>query len=211
MRCFTQSDLSSLDRLFRINLINGLSGYKSANLIGTISEEGNENVAVFSSVIHLGSDPPILGFIHRPIEAGGNTYENIRQTGFYTINHLSMDIVADGHHTSAKYERDVSEFEMTRLKSEYLGDFVAPFVIQAPIKIAMKYVEEHSITLNGTILMVGEIVSVFLEDHLLDADGFVDLSKANVVAVNGPDGYALPKLEKRYPFEHPKTDKEQDQ
>lgn len=208
MRCFTQSDLSSLDRLFRINLINGLSGYKSANLIGTVSEEGNENVAIFSSVIHLGSDPPILGFIHRPIATGGNTYENIRQTGFYTINHLSMEIMADGHHTSANYEREVSEFEMTSLESEYLNDFTAPFVGQAPIKIAMKYVEEHPITLNGTILMVGEIVSVYLENNLLDADGFVDLSKANVVAVNGPDGYALPKLEKRYPFQHPKTSKE---
>lgn len=211
MKCFTQSDLSSMERLYRVNLINGLSGYKSANLIGTVSEDRNENVAVFSSVIHLGSDPPILGFIHRPIAAGGNTYENIKQTGFYTINHLSMEIVEDGHHTSAKYESSISEFEMTSLKSEYLNDFVAPFVAQAPIKIAMRYLEEHPITLNDTILIVGEIVSVYIENNLLDADGFVDLSKGNVVAVNGPDGYALPKLEKRYPFQHPKTDKEQRQ
>jgi len=213
MRCFTQSDLRSLEKLYRINLINGLSGYKSANLIGTVSGDGNENVAVFSSVIHLGSEPPILGFIHRPIttKAEGNTYENIQQTGFYTINHLSKEIVEDGHHTSAKYESDISEFEMTSLKSEYQNDFNAPFVAQAPIKIAMKYLEEYPIKLNGAILIVGEIIAVYLEDGLLEADGFVDLSKGSVVAVNGPDGYALPKLEKRYPFQHPKTDKEQDE
>jgi flavin reductase (DIM6/NTAB) family NADH-FMN oxidoreductase RutF len=185
-------------------LINGLSGFKSANLIGTISEDGNENVAIFSSVIHLGSDPPILGFIHRPITAEGNTYENIKQTGFYTINHLSKELMEDGHHTSAKYERDVSEFDMTSLKSEYLEDFRAPFVAQAPIKIAMKYLEEYPIAFNGTILMVGEITAVYMEDALLGVDGFVDLSKGNVVAVNGPDGYALTKLENRYPFQYPK-------
>lgn len=204
MKCFTQSDLGSLDGLYRVNLINGLSGFKSANLIGTIAGDGNENVAIFSSVIHLGSDPPILGFIHRPITAEGNTYENIKQTGFYTINHLSREIMEDGHHTSAKYERDVSEFDMTSLKPEYLEGFKAPFVAQAPIKIAMKYLEEYPIKFNNTILMVGEITAVYIEDALLEPDGFVDLSKGNVMAVNGPDGYALTKLENRYPFQHPK-------
>ncbi len=204
MKCFTKSDLGSLEGLYRINLINGLSGFKSANLIGTISENGDENVAIFSSVIHLGSDPPILGFIHRPISAKGNTYENIKQTGFYTINHLSRNIMEDGHHTSAKYEKDVSEFDMTNLKSEYLEDFRAPFVAQAPVKIAMEYLDEYPIKFNNTILMIGEIIAVYIEDALLEADGFVDLSKGNVLAVNGPDGYSLPKLKKRYPFQHPK-------
>ncbi len=204
MRCFTQSDLNSLDALYRINLINGLSGFKSANLIGTVAADGNENVAIFSSVIHLGSDPPILGFIHRPITAGGNTYENIKQTGFYTINHLSTEIMEEGHHTSANYDRDVSEFEMTNLKSEYLNDFKAPFVAHAPVKIGMKYLEEYVIKPNETILMVGEIISVYIEDTLLESDGFINLSNGNIVAVNGPDGYSLTKLEQRYPLQYPK-------
>ncbi|MBO0323617.1 flavin reductase [Muricauda sp. CAU 1633] len=205
MKCFAQSDLNALEGLYRMNLINGLSGFKSANLIGTIDWDGNENVAIFSSVIHLASDPPILGFIHRPIKMGGNTYENIKQTGFYTINHLSKKIMEDGHHTSATYEKDVSEFEMTNLKSEYLNDFKAPFVMQSPVKIAMKYLEEYSIKPNDTILMVGEIIAVYLEDGLLQEDGFIDLSKGNVMTVNGPDGYARTKLDNRYPYQFPKS------
>ena len=59
------------------------------NLIATKSNDGFPNVAVFSSVTHLGSNPPLLGFITRPAFVPRNTYENIRKTGIYTINHIS--------------------------------------------------------------------------------------------------------------------------
>ena len=111
----------------------------------------------------------------------------------------------DGHHTSAKYSKEVSEFEMTRLKPEYKDGFKAPFVTQSPIKIAMRYVEEYPIKLNGTILLVGEIILIYMEDDLLENDGFVDLSKGNIMGINGLDGYTLPTLEKRLPYQRPKT------
>lgn len=205
MRCFTQTDLDAMDRLYRINLVNSLSGFKSANLIATVDDHGNENVAVFSSVIHLGSDPAVLGFVLRPTTVARNSYDNIKQTGFYTINHISQEIMEDGHHTSAKYPKEVSEFKMTNLKSEYINNFKAPFVTQSPIKLAMKFVEEYPIKLNGTILVVGEILSAYIQDDLLEKDGFVNLSKGNIVSINGLDGYALPKLQMRYPYQRPKN------
>jgi flavin reductase (DIM6/NTAB) family NADH-FMN oxidoreductase RutF len=194
-----------MDRLYRINLVNSLSGFKSANLIATADDQGNENVAVFSSVIHLGSDPAVLGFVLRPTTVARNSYDNIKQTGYYTINHISKEIMEDGHHTSAKYPKGVSEFEMTNLQSEYIADFKAPFVAQAPIKMAMKFAEEYSIKLNGTILVVGEILSVYIQDDLLEEDGFVNLSKGNIVSINGLDGYTLPQLQARYPYQRPKN------
>ena len=81
---FTKEDMNKFKQIERINLMNSLSGYKSANLIGSISEAGIENVAVFSSVVHLGSNPPLLGFILRPNVVPRNTYENIKEMGVYT-------------------------------------------------------------------------------------------------------------------------------
>ena len=72
--------------------------------IGSISNNGIENVAVFSSVTHIGSSPAILGFFLRPTTVIRNTYENIKATGFYTINHIHNNITKDAHHTSAKYD-----------------------------------------------------------------------------------------------------------
>jgi hypothetical protein len=41
---------------------------------------------------------------------------------------------------------------------------------------------------------------------LLEADGFINLSKGNIVAINGLDGYTLPKLKARLQYQRPKKD-----
>lgn len=201
---FTQKQINALEHLHKINLINSCSGYKSANLIGTKSAQGITNVAVFSSVTHLGSDPALLGFFLRPTTVIRNTYNNIKATKFFTINHIHEAIIEDAHHTSAKYKYNVSEFDVTNLQETYKNNFWAPFVNGSPIQMAMEYVEEYPIKANGTILLVGEIKDLYLEDTLLETDGFVNLSKANIAAINGLDGYALPKLKTRLGYQRPK-------
>ena len=140
---YSKEDIQELDKIFRINLINSCSGYKSANLIGSISENGIENVAVFSSITHLGSNPALLGFFLRPTTVPRNTYSNIKSNLKYTINHIHDEILSDAHHTSAKYDVSVSEFDKTNLQAEYKNNFKAPFVKNAPIQIAMNYIEEY--------------------------------------------------------------------
>jgi len=200
-----RQDFEELDHIFRINLINSCSGFKSANLIGTKSNLGIPNVAVFSSVTHLGSNPPLLGIIFRPVtDVPRNTYENIKETGQFTINHIDASIINDAHHTSAKYDKDVSEFDITGLEEEYKNGWHAPFVKNAPIQMALTYCEEYKIKANGTIQLIGEIKDLFIKSDLLEKDGFINLSKANIVAINGLDGYAVPKLKERMTYQRPK-------
>ena len=201
----SSDDFSKMHHLYRINLINSCSGYKSANLVGTKSADGISNVAVFSSVTHMGSNPALLGFFLRPTgTVTRNTYENIKATGVFTINHIHETILEDAHHTSAKYDASISEFDMTSLEEEYLNDFSAPFVRNAPVQMAMKYVEEYNIKANETILVIGEIKDLYFKDHLLEKDGFLNLSKANIAAINGLDGYTIPNLKSRLEYQRPK-------
>ncbi|WP_075342339.1 flavin reductase family protein [Tenacibaculum agarivorans] len=204
MAFFNREDIDNFDKIHRINLMNSLSGYKSANLLGSISPEGQENVAVFSSVVHLGSTPPVLGFILRPTTVPRNTYENLKETGFYTINHITQTIAEDAHHTSAKYDKGISEFEMTSLTPEYKNGFLAPFVQESPVQIGMKYLEEYYIKANDTIMVVGEIQFFYVKDEMLQEDGFLNLSKGRVATINGLDGYAIPNLFTRYEYQRPK-------
>jgi len=204
MKNYSKAEIDELEHLFKINLINSCSGYKSANLIGTISENGLTNVAIFSSVIHMGSAPPLLGFILRPNTVPRNTYENIKNTGIYTINHIHDTIIAEAHHTSAKYDAAISEFDMTSLQQVYKKDFRAPFVKGSPIQTAMKFKEEYPIKSNGTILIIGEIQDVYFNENLLEEDGFLNLSKGKVAAINGLDGYAIPTLKERQSYQRPK-------
>ncbi len=204
MKNYHKHEIDQLEHLFKINLINSCSGYKSANLIGTCSTLGNTNVAIFSSVIHMGSAPALLGFIMRPNTVQRDTYENIKNTGIYTINHVHESIVAEAHHTSAKYNTDVSEFDMTALDHAYKKDFQAPFVKGCPIQMAMRFKEEYPIKANGTILVIGEIEDLYFDEILLEEDGLLNLSKGKVATINGLDGYAIPSLKERLPYQRPK-------
>ncbi len=203
---FSSNDINQLHHLYRINLINSCSGYKSANLIGTKSEDGISNVAVFSSVTHLGSNPALLGFFLRPTTVMLNTYHNIKASGSYTINNIFEDILEDAHHTSVKYDESISEFDATSLQQEYRDNFLAPFVKRSPIQLAMRYVEEYPIKANNTILVIGEIEKLYVPDDLLEKDGFINLSKGKVASINGLDGYTVPLLKTRLDYQRPKPE-----
>jgi flavin reductase (DIM6/NTAB) family NADH-FMN oxidoreductase RutF len=204
MAFYNYNDIQNLNKIFKINLINSCSGFKSANLLGSISEEGVSNVAVFSSVTHLGSNPPTLGFILRPTTVPRDTYKNIKDSGSFTINHIHEAIIEDAHHTSAKYPKDVSEFDVTNLEEEFKGQFKAPFVKGAPVQMSMKFIEEVYVPSNDVMLIVSQIEELYIDDELLQADGLINLSKGNIATINGLDTYAVPKFNKQLSYQRPK-------
>jgi len=53
-------------------------------------------------------------------------------------------------------------------------------------------------------LLIGEIKDLYISDGLLEDDGFINLSKANVASINGLDGYTIPKLKTRLEYQRPK-------
>lgn len=201
---YSRKDIDGLNRIFRINLINSCSGYKSANLLGSISKDGITNVAVFSSVTHLGSNPPTLGFILRPTTVPRNTFKNIRETGVFTINHIFEDIIQDAHHTSAKYPEDISEFDVTNLEAEYKEGCIAPFVKGSPVQMKMRYVEDYFIKSNDVIHVIAEIEELYIQDDIIEKDGFVNLAKGRVAAINGLDAYVIAKENTRFEYQRPK-------
>lgn len=204
MAFYQREDIDNLEKIFKINLINSCSGFKSANLLGSISNEGVSNVAVFSSVIHLGSNPPTLGFILRPTTVPRDTYKNIKESGVFTINHIYEEIIEDAHHTSAKYPENVSEFDITRLEEEFKGAFKAPFVKGSPVQMSMKFIEEIPVPSNNVMLIVAQIEELYIQDALLQDDGLIDLSIGKVAAINGLDTYAIPTFKKQLSYQRPK-------
>lgn len=93
----TKENILSFEKIYRINFVNSLPGFKSANLIGTISKEGKTNVAIFSSVNHVGVNPPLIGMLVRPASVPRCTYTNIKETNYFTINHINKEIFKKAH------------------------------------------------------------------------------------------------------------------
>ena len=134
---FTRGDIDALAQRYRANLINSLSGFKSATLVGTTNGVTN-NLAIVSSIVHVGANPPLIGMIMRPHTVTRDTLSNIKQQGFYTLNHVAVDWVDKAHQTSARYAPDESEFEAVGLTAQISESFSAPYVKESEIKIGLK-------------------------------------------------------------------------
>lgn len=183
-------DIEKISKVRRLNIINGISGIKPANLIGTYSPKTGANLAIFNSVMHIGSDPALIGIIVRPSsDVSRNTYANIIETGFFTINHVHESFIEKAHYTSAKFDSGVSEFKECGLTEEYLHDFSAPFVKESRLKIGMKYIEQLDVKSNGTKLIIGEIHELIMPEDCLDDKGYVRLDRLFDVGIGGLNSY----------------------
>ena len=194
------SDIQAMDKIPRLNLINSISGYKPANLIGTIDDEGRTNLAIFSSVVHLGSNPAMLAFIMRPTTVDRHSYDNIRTMGQYTINHVSSDMTAEAHYTSAKFEREQSEFNACGFKEEYHQEFNVPYVQGSPVQIGMKLEEVIPIKANGTIMVIGSVQQLHVDNSIIDDDHALNLDRGAVAAISGLNTYYKAAKIAKYPY-----------
>lgn len=181
--------INQLSKTEKTHLINSLGGFKSVSLIGTQNKTGNNNLAIFSSIFHLGANPPLIALIFRPSPPVRDTLNNILETNFYTINHLNEKIYKQAHQTSARYDETISEFDVTGLTTEYKNDFPAPFVLESNIQMGIEFKEKIDIAINNTTMVIGKIVQIYFPENCQLQDGFIDLEKANTITCSGLDSY----------------------
>jgi flavin reductase (DIM6/NTAB) family NADH-FMN oxidoreductase RutF len=195
--------IENFEQRYRTTFINSLAGFRQAVLVGTQSETGVANLAIFNSLIHLGANPALFGMISRPDIVPRDTLRNIMSTGQYSLNYIKTEHYQKAHQTSARYDKSVSEFDKTGFTAYYQENFKAPFVKEAEVKIGMQLEECIPIALNGTILIIGSLVHIDMEDSLVGGDGFVNLSDLGVLVSQGLDAYFETRLVGRLPYAKP--------
>ena len=196
----TTADLIQMDQRKRAHLINSVGGFKSVCLIGTVDLKGQTNLAIFSSIVHIGANPPLISFIMRPDSVERHTLENILETGSYTINHLNENIYKQAHQTSARYPKEISEFDATGLSTEYKSNCKAPFVKESNVQLELEFKQRIDLTINNTILIIGEIKNIYFPEDCMHEDGFLDIEKAGTITCSGLDSYHFPKSIERLPY-----------
>ncbi|NOW94290.1 flavin reductase family protein [Mucilaginibacter sp. SG564] len=195
--------IAGMEKHYRISLINSLVGYKSLNLLGTTSKDGITNLCLISSTFHLGANPPLLGMVIRPEREHNDTLNNIRETGQYTLNNVLPAWYKQAHQTSASYPSGASEFEICGFKKQYTNGFKAPFVGQSTVRIGLELREMIDIEINGTTIVIGEIIQILADDLIIGEDGTVDHIKAETITVAGLDSYYLPQFVGRLAYPKP--------
>ena len=198
-----KKEIDELEQSYRRAFINSLAGFRQAVLVGTKSADGHTNLAIFNSLIHLGASPALFGLISRPDSVPRDTLQNITDTKEYTLNFIQAAHYKKAHQTSARYAKGISEFEKAGFTPLYHPGCYPPFVEDAVVKIAMKFEESIPIPLNGTILLIGSVLQVDIDDAMVEADGFVNLSARQVLISQGLDAYFISKELGRLPYAKP--------
>jgi flavin reductase (DIM6/NTAB) family NADH-FMN oxidoreductase RutF len=187
--CLHFDEIMQMEQRKRANLINSIGGYKSVSLIGTVNNENQTNLAIFNSIVHIGANPPLIGFFVRPDSVERHTLANILAKEYYTINHINESIYVQAHQTAARYEKEISEFEATQLTAEYKDNFKAPFVKESFIQLGVQLKEKIIVQSNQTILLIGEIKLINYPTNCMENDGFINLDMAQTITCSGLDSY----------------------
>nr|MBR9809539.1 hypothetical protein [bacterium] len=185
----SSQELEAMSKLTRVQLATSLPGPKPICLVGTRSNTGISNLAPFSSITHLGSNPILLGMVTRPDTVDRHTLKNILSTREWSLNHVTGEILEKAHQCSARYPSGISEFDETGLTETYHQNFEAPFVKDSPLQIGLTLEEIIDIPSNNTKLIVGRVKFVNLPDHTISEDGSIDLPKLGTVASTALDTY----------------------
>ncbi len=203
---YTREDIKNLNAGFRRNFINSISGFKSVNLVGTVGKDGSTNLAIFNSIFHVGSNPPLIGMLVRPPVVPRHTLQNIRETGIYTINHIKQEFFNKAHQTAARYFDKKSEFDIVGLKPWTSDHFKAPYVASSPVKIGLELREEYEVKANGSILIIGEVVEAIVLKNAILSDGLIDLGVTGTITGSGLDTYYSTTKIARLSFAKPDQD-----
>ncbi len=196
----SHSQLANMEQRFRATLINSIPGYKCLQMVGTSNRDGISNIGLFNSIFHLGANPALLGMVFRPLTPEHDTFNNIMETGHYTFNNVLPWFYKQAHQTSASYPSEESEFSICGFNKQYLSEFKAPFVQESNIKIGLEFRECIDVSINNTKILIGEVVHILLDEHILGDDGYIDHTKAETVTVVGLDSYFTTQQLERLPF-----------
>lgn len=195
--------LAAMDRYQRMNLVNSLSGYKQPFLVGSLDGRNRYNLGLFNSLVHIGAHPARMGFFIRPLTVPRHTYHNMLERKVFTINLVREDMLDAAHQTSADYPWGVSEFSATGLTAWFSEKHPAPYVAESVLRIGMELEEDHRLSCNGNILVVGRVVELFLPEDSLQPAGHVDIMGQQTVGVIGLDTYFRANLLGVKPYARP--------
>ena len=124
----------------------------------------------------------------------------MRNNGVYTINHIHSSITQKAHYTSAKFDKNISEFVRATFTEEYIQGFSAPFVKECVVKIGLSFNEAIEIKSNGTIPIIGTVEHLIYPEEVIDDLGYMNLSKLNTVGIGGLNSYYNPVEHVSYPY-----------
>lgn len=160
------------------NLLIGLVAPRPVALVTTLNEDGGVNAAPYSAYNYLSIDPPVIGLgIAERDGAGGaawdakakDTGRNIRQRGEFVVNVVTEDLMDAMTVTAIAFPAEVSEINEAGLHTVASSVVSVPRIAEA--HAALECVELQTIEIGRSRIVLGRVVSMWVEDRFVDPAG----------------------------------------
>lgn len=168
-----QFDLETASARAAYRLLIGLIAPRPIALISTMDEQGRLNAAPFSAFNYFGTDPPVVGIGVQ--NRSGADYEpkdtarNIRRTGEFVVNIVTEDIAEQMNLCAVDFPPEMDEVELAGFHAAPSQAVKVPRIAEA--HAALECREYATVEIGRTRVILGRVVSIFVEDRFVDPAG----------------------------------------
>lgn len=167
--------------------------------VSTANSSGQLNLAPFSFFNAVSVDPPLLAFapgLRRPKQPKSgqgeakDTLRNIRETGEFVVNIVTLELAEAMNITSGEYDATVNEFELAKVTPEASTILRPPRVAESPVafECRLQQILDFSTAPTSGSLVIGRIVSIHINDSNLK-DGVLDRNSLDLIGRMGGAQY----------------------
>ncbi|MGB6975248.1 MAG: flavin reductase family protein [Terracidiphilus sp.] len=166
-------DIESIPSSHVYKLLIGLVVPRPIALVTSMDEKGRLNAAPFSAYNYLCIDPPILalGVTNRPDQlfVPKDTARNIRRTGEFVVNVVTEDIAEKMNICATDFPSELNEVELAGFNPTPSQLVRPPRLAQA--HAALECREHTTLEIGRSRIILGRVVSMFVEDRFVDPAG----------------------------------------
>lgn len=170
------------DHGFKHDPLKAIVAPRPIGWISSLSKNGVANLAPYSFFNAIASSPDMVCF-----SSGGmkDSALNIKDTGEFVCNYVSQDLTDQMVHSAIDAPHETSEFELAKIEYEASKVVAPPRVKGTPAALECKLadiiqIKNASGDLTNNFLIIGEVVSVYINDKFI-SDGRFDVVKAQPV------------------------------
>ena len=120
-----------------------------------------------------------------------HSYEMIDKSGEFVINLTTADMAKKVDYCGIYTGKKVDKFKKCNFTKEEAKEVSAPVIGESPLALECKVCEK--VELGTHDMFIADIVATDVEESLLDKNGKLDLSRANLMAFAHGEYYALGK------------------
>ncbi|MGI9352960.1 MAG: flavin reductase family protein [Rhizobiaceae bacterium] len=159
--------------------------------LSTISRNGIHNLAPYSQWQNLTFDPPMVMFAANQYPDGRrkDTVLNAEETGWFVWNMATWELREAVNLSAMALEPDQDEFVRAQVTKAKCTEAPGARVAESPCHFECSYLATHRLAGNspvgGVDVVYGRVERIHVADHVLSADGKLDIAKIQPIARMG--------------------------